>query len=59
MNWLQLFWNLLGAAAIGAAGAAMMAPAGSMLDGKALGVGAIVGVVANLAGLFQRQPHVP
>lgn len=53
MNWTQLLTNILGMFALGysAASAAGQPP-------KIAASAGLVGVLTNLTGLFQRQPHV-
>jgi hypothetical protein len=57
MNWKQILLNLSSIAA-GAYGVAItQAPAGVPISGKTIGTVVGGAVLANLIGLFQRQPH--
>jgi len=52
MNWIQIILNVIGAAAAGGASAYQVAPT---VHGALMG--ALGAVAANLAALFQKQPH--
>lgn len=58
MNWKRFFLNLAGVAAGGFATGVSLVPQDAPHSGKIIIGATVAPVIANLVGLFQKQPHL-